>query len=407
MESPPPRPPLSARERLEAAAERAARIPGLALPGIAAVRFFFLLDKACGRVFLRLAHGPGFAPCDVDVPRAGPGAPRIVHAIGNMATGGSARLVADLCSGLGREFAQEVVTWQAPDPPHYIGLPLFQKRATLRPGEILEHFRGYKPDIIHVHYWDHPGDRAWYEQVFYAAGRWGAPVVENVNVPCGPLPHPAVRAYVYVSDWVRRTHGGVGGCERVIYPGTDLSLFSPPKDAPEPGPTAGMVYRLDRDKLGRRSVDPLVLLARQNPRARVLVAGFGPLAGAFARAARKAGVARRFTFLGTVPYARLRWVYARMAVFCAPVVAESFGSTAVHAMAMGVPVAGWAAGALPEVAGDAGLLAEPGDAPGLARLMLDLLEDPARRKSLGEKAARRAAENFSLQGMLSSYRKLS
>ena len=71
---------------------------------------------------------------------------------------------------------------------------------------------------------------------------------------------------------------------------------------------------------------------------------------------------------------------------------EGFGLPPLEAMACGTPVVAVRATAVPEVVGDAGVLAEPGDAEGFADAVQALLADPARRAQLRERGLRRAAQ---------------
>jgi glycosyltransferase involved in cell wall biosynthesis len=70
---------------------------------------------------------------------------------------------------------------------------------------------------------------------------------------------------------------------------------------------------------------------------------------------------------------------------------EQFGRIAVEAMHAGVPVVGYATGALPEVVGNAGLLVQEGDVDGLSRAVELLAGDPARRTELVARGRARAA----------------
>ncbi len=67
---------------------------------------------------------------------------------------------------------------------------------------------------------------------------------------------------------------------------------------------------------------------------------------------------------------------------------EGFGFPVLEAMSVGVPVVAAAAGALPEVAGDAAVLVPPGDATALAAGIRAALADPA---PLAERGRIRAA----------------
>jgi glycosyltransferase involved in cell wall biosynthesis len=117
----------------------------------------------------------------------------------------------------------------------------------------------------------------------------------------------------------------------------------------------------------------------------LVVAGDGPLASALR--ARAEGTATRFVgHVGDGELARLR-AAAGLAVVPSRS-AETFGLAAAEAMAAGLPVAGSAIGALPELCGDLGGLVAPGDAAALALAVRERFGDA----SAGEAGRRRALE---------------
>jgi glycosyltransferase involved in cell wall biosynthesis len=71
----------------------------------------------------------------------------------------------------------------------------------------------------------------------------------------------------------------------------------------------------------------------------------------------------------------------------------------MEAMAVGLPVAGYGGGGVPEmvVAGETGLLCEPGDLEALASALARLGGDPGLRRRLGAAGAARAAAHFSVE----------
>jgi glycosyltransferase involved in cell wall biosynthesis len=100
------------------------------------------------------------------------------------------------------------------------------------------------------------------------------------------------------------------------------------------------------------------------------------LAGAIAAAAHRDRIRR----LGWTP--RVSRLLAGAAVFAYPSIYEGFGLPPLEAMAVGVPVVATAAGAVPEVVGDAAELVAPGDPEALAGALESVLVDPARRDRL-------------------------
>ncbi len=86
----------------------------------------------------------------------------------------------------------------------------------------------------------------------------------------------------------------------------------------------------------------------------------------------------------------LRTLYAGAACFVFPSLDESFGLPAVEAMACGCPVVAARAGSLPEVCGDAALLADPHNPTDFADAVLRMIDDPqaaARARAAGHARA--------------------
>jgi glycosyltransferase involved in cell wall biosynthesis len=198
----------------------------------------------------------------------------------------------------------------------------------------------------------------------YAAGR-----LEDLY---GPLPSPAkiVPEPVELDRW------------RAV-------LESAPPQRP-PAPTILCVAHL----YPRKDVGTLLqAAARMRRPARVRIVGDGPERANLAALIERLGLESRAALLGHVPFAALAAEYRSADIFCLPSRQEGFGIVFVEAMAAGLPVAAARAGAVPEVVaeGETGLLAEPGDADGLARILDRLAGDPALRRRLGDAGRQRAA----------------
>jgi glycosyltransferase involved in cell wall biosynthesis len=89
--------------------------------------------------------------------------------------------------------------------------------------------------------------------------------------------------------------------------------------------------------------------------------------------------------------------YGRAAVVVLPAVGpESFGMPVIEGGAAGRPVVVSAVGGLPEVVDDGatGLIVPRNDAAALAKALLRLLDDPALRRSMGERGRAEVVERF-------------
>lgn len=95
--------------------------------------------------------------------------------------------------------------------------------------------------------------------------------------------------------------------------------------------------------------------------------------------------------VGRVDDAGLRALYEQAACFVFPSRYEGFGLPAVEAMACGCPVVAARAGALPEVCGEAALLADPANPRDIAAAVARVLDEPGLADRLREAGRVRAA----------------
>ncbi|MEP7326960.1 MAG: glycosyltransferase family 4 protein [Gemmatimonadota bacterium] len=197
---------------------------------------------------------------------------------------------------------------------------------------------------------------------------------------------------------------------RVITGGVDTATFYP-------DPAAGQEFR-QRHSLGAR---PLLLAVgafmpeKRYPEMFDIFAGLSaPVTlllcgeGRLEPELRTLAADRRLDirFLGMLPPAELRAVFAAASVFIHTCAVETFGLSVAEAMACGRPVVVSEGGGLAEVVADAGILVPPDDQAGFVRELEALLQDSAAREMLGAGARLRMLELFSVEHMVEEYERL-
>lgn len=100
------------------------------------------------------------------------------------------------------------------------------------------------------------------------------------------------------------------------------------------------------------------------------------------QAVERLGLHDSVRFLDYVPDDDLPVLYTLASVVAMPSLYEGFGIPVVEAMACGTPVVASAAGSLPEIVGDAGLLAPPEDVSSLADALSQAVSDEAMRERM-------------------------
>lgn len=135
-------------------------------------------------------------------------------------------------------------------------------------------------------------------------------------------------------------------------------------------------------------------------KARLILIGDGPEIGACRDLAAELGVSARCNFVGT--YDAIWELLPQADAFLLPSEYESFGLSALEAMACGVPVVCSNTGGLPEVVldGQCGFLHQPGQVDAMAASLNRLLTDEALRRRMGASARERAETHFRQEKLL-------
>ncbi len=221
----------------------------------------------------------------------------------------------------------------------------------------------------------------------------------HVHVPSDFVRHEVIDAFDVEPSRVTRIHHGLTpaapgnaqrGRARAGAPSYILALgtIEPRKNLPQ------LVRAFDTLAAGR---DELTL---------VVAGPTGWDGGDFTDAVRTARAGDRVRRLGYVSADERADLLAGAAVFAYPSVYEGFGFPPLEAMGAGVPVVAGAAGALPEVLGDAALLVDPHDVDGLSDGLARALDDDdlrARLVSRGHERAARYRWDITVDQILSLY----
>ncbi len=135
---------------------------------------------------------------------------------------------------------------------------------------------------------------------------------------------------------------------------------------------------------------------------KLIMAGDGPERSSCELLVRELGIHEHVKFLGKQQ--ELVPILSAADLMLMPSQSESFGLSALEAMACGVPVISSSVGGLPElqVHGQTGFIAEIGDIDRMARYAIDLLTNDS-KLDLFRQAARNRAEEFDVRKIVNQY----
>jgi N-acetyl-alpha-D-glucosaminyl L-malate synthase BshA len=229
-----------------------------------------------------------------------------------------------------------------------------------------------------------------------------------------PLTEHALRASDAVTavseDLARRTRESFcveeAACPIEVIPNfVDCDLFAPSESTRPSRPTLVHVSNFRPVKRVPWLVRAFALAAHDRDAQLVLV-GDGPDQAECRRVAAEGGVADRVVFLGERD--ALPGLLSPASAFCLTSREESFGLSALEAMACGTPVIATRVGGVSEVVEDgvSGMLCAAEDLEGYASLLRRALVDQELVARMGAAARTRAVDHFSFERVLPRYEAL-
>ncbi|KMS73108.1 glycosyl transferase [Streptomyces viridochromogenes] len=193
---------------------------------------------------------------------------------------------------------------------------------------------------------------------------------------------------------------------RTVYNGVDPAAFPPAGPEPE-SLTLSWAGRVDPIKDLETLIRAFALVRDRLPDARLRLFGGTPRGGEAYRErcealAAELGQGDAVTFEGRVD--DIRDAYAAGNVVMLSSISEGFPFTLIEAMSCGRATVSTDVGGVREAVGDTGLVVPPRDPAAMAAAALELLDDPVRRRAMGEAARLRVIEQFTLRQTIDTFR---
>ena len=219
-----------------------------------------------------------------------------------------------------------------------------------------------------------------------------------------------------VSEYLRKETYNAFGCDKcdvgVIYNFIDPDIYDrskyPATLKEQFGKTEPVLMHISNFRRVKRVRDVVQIFAIVNAEvpSKLVMVGDGPDRPEAEDEVRHLGLENSVFFLGKLDV--VAPLLASADLFLLPTSSESFGLSALEALASGVPVIGTRAGGLPEVVrdGETGYLCEVGDVDGMSAAALSILTDPEKWRAMSELGASDARARFSLNEIVSQYEHL-
>lgn len=277
--------------------------------------------------------------------------------------------------------------------------------------------RRERPDLLHIH--SRRGN------MMSALAGWleNIPMVYSHRVDNPPhefdlrAKFPLFRKIITISDGIRQVllKAGVPEAKVICIPSAvDTGRFKPLAGREHflrefnlsDGPVLAMIAQLIPRKGHAVFFEALPQVLARHPNVQTLIFGRGPLEDELHSLVRERGLEPQVRFAGF--RTGMENVIPHVSLVIHPAFMEGLGVALLEAAACGVPIVACRAGGIPEIVRDRinGRLLEPGDSAGLAKAIIDLLDNPGLLDEFGKAGRKLALEHFSIPRMVADNRQV-
>ena len=284
----------------------------------------------------------------------------------------------------------------------------------------------YRLDLLHVHYAIPHATSAWIAKEMLVATRPDIKILTTLHgtditiVGQDPSFHAITKFSIEKSDGLSAVSRylqqetidafGCTGCRIEVIPNfIDPEVYDRRRYTgalhEELGGSDKVLMHISNFRPVKRVRDVVRIFARvreEVPSVLVMV-GDGPDRVHAEAEARELGVDEHVRFLGKID--AVAPLLAAADLFLLPTQSESFGLSALEALASGVPVIGTDAGGLPEVVrnGETGILCAVGDTDGMSAAATTILREDGRWQAMSRLAAQDARQRFAMNDVVKQY----
>jgi N-acetyl-alpha-D-glucosaminyl L-malate synthase BshA len=283
--------------------------------------------------------------------------------------------------------------------------------------------------LLHVHYAIPHATSAWIAREMLRASGGDIPIITTLHgtditlVGQDPSFHAITKFSIersdhltavsaYLREETYRAFGCMGCDVEVIHNFVDPDVYDRARYAPtlrqQVANGNAVLMHLSNFRTVKRVRDIVRIFARvrQSVPSVLVMVGDGPDRVHAEDEARTLGLEHEIHFLGKIDV--VAPLLANADCFLLPSESESFGLSALEALACGVPVVASNVGGLPEVVRDGitGALRQPGDVEGMAAAVVEILTDRDRWTAMSTAAAADARARFALADVVAQYESL-
>jgi glycosyltransferase involved in cell wall biosynthesis len=347
---------------------------------------------------------------------------RIAHVVGQLDMGGMEKLLVEFARHANRkQFELQFIAFGKrgviADEIEALGWPVRSLGTTpgLKPRLIVRLsrlFRELGADVVHTHNTGpllYAGPAAKLAQVAWVihtrhGQRFGATRRETAMFRLATLTANRVVCVSQDSAAITRKEGISPKRIRIILNGIDTTRFPPAN--PENNKPFLAVGRFSPEKDFANLIRAAAIVVRSDPTFRLDIAGDGVCMPDIRQRVSELKLEGAVRLLGQV--SDIPTLLTKASCFTLASLTEGISLTILEAMAARLPVVATRVGGNPEVVADGktGLLVPAADPTALAKALLELWRDPARRRNMGDAGRARVETHFDVQHMVAEYENL-